>query len=203
MACPIGLGGTAICAGVRIECRSCTQPGVVADDPVCHGLCRAQPAPARLAAKRYVIPKERRMIDQAAFLGDRVVDVSWDQDTNTWHFRASAFKISVACPWRLHDDRKIIIASGDHGQTYGLPNPIDVPTRVREILRATNIRGITVDGVTSDITFIFDNEIRFQTFRETTGYEAWHLTTKSGREYISVGPGTIHQVDTKGYNQAL
>jgi hypothetical protein len=30
------------------------QPGVVADGPVCHGLCRAQPAPSRPAAKRYV-----------------------------------------------------------------------------------------------------------------------------------------------------
>src|SRR5512145_3291699 len=30
------------------------EPGVVADDPVCHGLCGAQPAPSRLAAKRYV-----------------------------------------------------------------------------------------------------------------------------------------------------
>jgi hypothetical protein len=30
------------------------QPGVVADGPVCHGLCGAQPAPSRPAAKRYV-----------------------------------------------------------------------------------------------------------------------------------------------------
>jgi hypothetical protein len=30
------------------------EPGVVADGPVCHGLCGAQPAPSRLAAKRYV-----------------------------------------------------------------------------------------------------------------------------------------------------
>jgi hypothetical protein len=31
-----------------------TEPGVVADGPVCHGLCRPQPAPSRPAAKRYV-----------------------------------------------------------------------------------------------------------------------------------------------------
>jgi murein L,D-transpeptidase YafK len=31
------------------------QPGVVADGSVCHGLCRAQPAPSRPAAKRYVM----------------------------------------------------------------------------------------------------------------------------------------------------
>src|SRR5512145_174073 len=30
------------------------EPGVVADGPVCHGLCGAQPAPSRPAAKRYV-----------------------------------------------------------------------------------------------------------------------------------------------------
>jgi len=30
------------------------QPGVVADGPVCHGLCGAQPAPSRPAAKRNV-----------------------------------------------------------------------------------------------------------------------------------------------------
>lgn len=30
------------------------EPGVVADGPICHGLCEAQPAPSRPAAKRYV-----------------------------------------------------------------------------------------------------------------------------------------------------
>jgi hypothetical protein len=34
------------------------QQGVVADGPVCHGLCGAQPAPARPAAKRYVRQKK-------------------------------------------------------------------------------------------------------------------------------------------------
>jgi len=35
------------------------QPGVVADGSDCHGLCRAQPAPARPAAKRNVMPEKR------------------------------------------------------------------------------------------------------------------------------------------------
>ena len=39
------------------------QPGVVADGPICHGLCGAQPAPSRPAAKRYVKSQEE-LIDK-------------------------------------------------------------------------------------------------------------------------------------------
>ena len=41
-----------------------TEPGVVADGSVCHGLCRAQPAPSRPAAKRYVRWKRTKEMKQ-------------------------------------------------------------------------------------------------------------------------------------------
>ena len=44
---------------VPVAIRRNTEPGVVADGPACHGLCRAQPAPSRPAAKRYVRPQQQ------------------------------------------------------------------------------------------------------------------------------------------------
>jgi len=38
------------------------EQGVVADGSLCHGLCGAQPAPSRPAAKRYVMRKKRDRI---------------------------------------------------------------------------------------------------------------------------------------------
>jgi len=46
----------------RHQCNNqSTQQGVVADGPVCHGLCGAKPAPSRPAAKRYVGYQNRNM----------------------------------------------------------------------------------------------------------------------------------------------
>jgi len=43
------------------------EPGVVADGSVCHGLCRAQPAPSRPAAKRNVGWKKEEMTTKTKY----------------------------------------------------------------------------------------------------------------------------------------
>ena len=57
-----------------------TQPGVVADGSVRHGLCRAQPAPARPAAKRYVSPKKtimKKLSSRWTFFYKRIFPAMW------------------------------------------------------------------------------------------------------------------------------
>lgn len=60
-----------------------SQPGVVADGPVCRGLCGAQPAPSRPAAKRKVRQKETmksvslRVIGTVKSSVEATVDRDW------------------------------------------------------------------------------------------------------------------------------
>ena len=64
----------------------------------------------------------------------------------------------------------------------------------KNALKTAKIMDFKVNDTASDITIFFDNEIMIQTFRENSGYEAWSITSKTGDEYISVGPGKITKI---------
>lgn len=134
------------------------------------------------------------MIETEKFIGQMIGNVSFDEETNRWNFHSDSFNISVDSPWRVQDKDRIIISSGDHGQVYGHPRPIDAAANLTNGIQNQRISSFQVDEVTSDLTITFENGVRLQTFRESTGYEAWHITLTGGTEFISVGPGKVHEI---------
>lgn len=86
--------------------------------------------------------------------------------------------LSLECPWRIVADRKIVVAIGDDGQQYGLPEPIDVSQIGAKLLAGKVVEANATRA--GDLTIIFDNGIRLESFNDSSGYEAWVLSTSEG-----------------------
>jgi hypothetical protein len=90
--------------------------------------------------------------------------------------------------WRLISGGQAKLSSFDHGQRYGLPEPIDAIDALRTIL--DNL--VCVDAYlvleSGDLSFDFSDDIRFQVFNFSS-YEVWEFTFPDGvTEYSNYAP---------------
>jgi hypothetical protein len=82
-----------------------------------------------------------------------------------WQFCFVAGDLLVECPWKAIEAQSVVLASADHQQKYGLPEPIDAPPRIRELLKDRVVKGVEVDSVTSDLSITFTRDLRFEVFK--------------------------------------
>jgi hypothetical protein len=127
------------------------------------------------------------IIDKTLFVGKRITGIIYDKETLSWFFDFDSDKyIRINVPWRLTDKTKILRASGDEGQIYGLPKPIDVAKDVMCLLKNKTITDFTTDEITADLIFELDGNLKIQTFGDSIGYEAWEIESRKrgGEEYV-------------------
>ena len=133
-----------------------------------------------------------------ALTGERVVGVHYDAESCGWDFRTSGGAwIGVYGPWQIRAERSVCLASGDHGHAYGLGVPIDAAKRALELLGASSIVKADVDSVSGDLTLAFERGHVLRTFADSSGYEAWHVTTPRDGEWIAQGGGRVVHVAPK------
>jgi hypothetical protein len=103
-----------------------------------------------------------------------------------WVFQfGSDVVLSTQSQWRVLSQEAILLASGDDGQRYGLPNPVDAQASVRELLENRVVAKVDVDQASADLTLHFDNGTVLQIVNLSSGYEAWTLTSE--RDFMMVG----------------
>ena len=118
--------------------------------------------------------------------------VSYNDESQQWFLVISDdIYLSVECPWQILTEQRVVLASGDHGQKYGLPAPIDASAKAMELLAGQAIRRISVDEVSADLYIEFDDAVTMRTFNDSSGYEAWNLTGPHGDRYIAQGGGNV------------
>jgi len=137
------------------------------------------------------------LIDKSLFIGKTVTKIELDKETQEWVFDFSNdINLRVSTPWRIIDDKQILRTSGDEGQIYGLPKPVNVSESVMNLLIGRKIINFTADPITTDLTFDFDGNLKIQTFNDS-GYEPWIMWSKSKRglgiEYVSSGEKIYHR----------
>jgi hypothetical protein len=108
-----------------------------------------------------------------------------------WQFCFAAGDLLVECPWKAIEAGSVVLASGDHQQKYGLPEPIDAPSRIRELLKDRVVEGVEVDSATSDLSLTFTRDFRFEVFNDSSGYEGWKYSDDHGLKLVQIGDGKM------------
>ncbi|MEW6026769.1 MAG: hypothetical protein AB1599_05715 [Planctomycetota bacterium] len=131
-------------------------------------------------------------VDKSLFIGKTVTKIELDKETQEWVFDFSNdINLRVSTPWRIINDKEILRTSGDEGQIYGLPEPVNVGKNVMDLLKGKKITNFNADPITTDLTFEFDGNLKIQTFNDS-GYEPWIIWSKNGVEYVSSGCKIYH-----------
>ena len=130
-------------------------------------------------------------VDLGWLVGSGVERVTYDE-TLQWLFTMTGqASLTVSCPWQILAEDCVALASGDHGQQYGLPSPIDAAAKATALLATRKIERARPHQVTADLTIELEGDITLRTFNDSSGYEAWHLVGLQGAEFIAQGGGNI------------
>ena len=97
----------------------------------------------------------------------------------------------MECLWRLLNTGAIVITSEDHHQTFGLPHPIDVASRLSELLAQEIVAQFILRGDTLDLSFIFSNGHKLEILPTSAGYEAWQIVSPKREHIIAQGGGQL------------
>ncbi len=119
----------------------------------------------------YIIGITRREFDWVLEFGDRST-------------------IQIECLWRLLNSGRIFLSSNDHGQTFGLPSPVDAANSFNTKLRGRTIAAVELTEGTLDLTFTLDGSMILQIIPDSSGYEAWTACTPIAN-VVALGGGEL------------
>jgi len=86
--------------------------------------------------------------------------------------------------WRIISNAVPIRSSFDHGNQYGLPQPVDAIQALTKAIDGEKILAAKLDKTTGDISLEFGNHLTVQLFN-FTGYEVWDLKFPDGTREVS------------------
>jgi hypothetical protein len=129
-----------------------------------------------------VMMTSERAVDSAenpakTMIGERLESVKrLDHD---WDLRFDAGStLMFQSLWRLVSDAAIEVTSEDDCQLFGLKTPIDAAAQLKAKIGDKCVSDIRIDGVTSDLTLYFGENLRLEVVSTSSGYEAWSLHAK-------------------------
>ena len=86
--------------------------------------------------------------------------------------------------WRIVGPKRIELSDEDHGQLFGLQEPVDAEARANDLLSGAKVIDVRIDNTTSDLNIVFDNGMRFEALNMSSGYEGWTaLFTSNGKKW--------------------
>lgn len=104
-----------------------------------------------------------------------------------WEFRfGDGLGIAVHAPWRVVVAEGIAHADEDHGQLFGLKEPVNGEKRTNDLLRDLRVERIEIDLLTADICIRFAGGQRVDVFNNSSGYEGWVGVLDSGADSLMV-----------------
>ena len=125
-------------------------------------------------------------------VGDSISEVELDEESGQCEFRtAGGAWLAVAGAWQVRSTQSVVLGSGDHGQQYGQPEPIDAEAKALELLAKRKISAVTPDAVSGDLRIDLDGGLSLLTFNDSSGFEGWHLGRSDWCEWIAMGGGVI------------
>ena len=112
-------------------------------------------------------------------------------DGYNWFFRLSNNEwLRAGCLWRVLRNGSISLTSNDHGQLFGLNQPIDAVLLATAALADKEMTSLAWDETTADLSLSLDGEVLLQLVPDSSGYEAWELHI-DGTGYIALGGGPV------------
>ena len=130
--------------------------------------------------------------DIARLIGHSLLNVSFDSDALSWLFDFSdSTRIRSDSPWRLIRDGRIVICSEDHGQQFGLPEPVDAEGKCYSHIGGAIVGSAEIRADTRDVVIGFESGVRLEIITLSSGYESWQVTEPGGRMIIAQGGGNL------------
>lgn len=122
-------------------------------------------------------------------IGHRLM--SLDKIDYSWFF-VFAGDITVASEslWRLINDGRIVVTSEDHGQKFGLSEPVDAAATVLSSIAGRQVEATGISESSGDLTIEFSGRAELQLIQISSGYESWRLSVQ-GTEILCTGGGEI------------
>lgn len=107
----------------------------------------------------------------------------------TWGFSfGDDVSVWTEAAWRLIIEDHIAVTSEDHGQLFGLREPVDAGSSL-----LSRTIGFTVEAAsiyTGDLVIDFGGQVQLQLLQLSSGYESWRFSIQ-GVETICMGGGEI------------
>lgn len=123
--------------------------------------------------------------------GQHITDVL-ETSSVFWQFRLSnSGSITVESFWRLIREGRIAVTGDDHGQQFGLPEPIDAASRVLSILAGAVIQRVEIRDGTADLFIEFDPPFRLEVLSSSFAYESWQIYEPDGGCVVAQGGGQL------------
>ena len=122
-------------------------------------------------------------------LNQRLVKV--EKKDFTWFFTfAEGGSIATESFWRLVTPERLAVASEDHGQLFGLKEPVDAAKLVMSAIEGKTIIDYSCSDACSDLILCFEGKIQLQFLNTSGGYESWRAENNN-IAVVSQGGGRL------------
>ena len=122
-------------------------------------------------------------------VGERLIEAA--KKDYSWFFTfAGGGSIVTESGWRLITKVGIDVASEDHGQIFGLKEPVDAGTRALTATKQKKIMDFRIAEGTSDLLVKFEDDVSLEFLNLSCGYESWRAQ-HDGEEVICMGGGQL------------
>jgi hypothetical protein len=109
----------------------------------------------------------------------------------TWFFVFSGpITLSIDSAWRLITKDGIVVTSDDHGQQFGLKEPVDAGERVMIATKQKKVFAYRIAERTSDLLLQFEDDVLLEFLNMSCGYESWSVDHGVSR-IICLGGGEL------------
>jgi hypothetical protein len=99
--------------------------------------------------------------------------------------------------WRLVNPQRLVVASEDHEQLFGLKEPVDATSRVMATIGTKKLIDYSCSKVCSDLILNFEDEIQIEFLNTSGGYESWRAENNN-MMVVSQGGGRLSKFTLSG-----
>ncbi len=130
--------------------------------------------------------------ETSILLGCRLESVDASAAPDQWLFRfEQGITLNVVSLWRVISAGRVLITSVDHGQMFGLSEPVDASVVCQSAIGEAVPQSAAYDDITGDLTIKFSKTIRLEAIVNSSGYESWTLSDARGNMFVGLGGGSV------------
>jgi hypothetical protein len=123
-------------------------------------------------------------------VGSQLTEVTRREHDWAFLFGGGVGVVAESSHWRLVDGNRVIITDEDHGQLFGLQEPVDAASVVSADLSGATVSRVEFSPVT-DLLLSFSNGRTFQVIVSSAGYENWHVYGPDKSHTFAIGGGEL------------
>ncbi len=117
---------------------------------------------------------------------------TYDDEAHWWTFPlGDGYGLGIPCHWQILAEDRVVLASGDHGQVYGLPAPMDAVEEASKRLSGREVTAVSLASGSAELEIEVEGGSVLRTFNDSSGYEGWQLTGPDEKWWVAQGGGNV------------